>query len=393
MKALIKLAVLLLSCVAIGGCWDRTELNDLAIVTGLAFDKTENNQILISAQIFIPKSQKADSSGAGGGAEKKTFVRFEQGSNTADALSKLQRKNPRKLFWGHCKVFIFSDALAKSGIREQLDFLLRHPQPRERAFMFVSKGKAADALKLTPPVERTSAEVLRELAKNKTGIEVNVEQLSIMLKGLSQAAIIPKIEILPPEEAEEATHTIPYVVGTAIFKKDKMVGEISEKVTRGVMWVRNEIEEYTVTYKPEGDPGNISLNPVRADVKLIPAIKGNRWLMTVKVRTEGDIVENGTLLNPMNPALLANMEQAFKDDIEGRIQLALHEVQHGLKVDIFDFAEVFYRQYPVQWEKTKDHWNEIFPMIEVRTEIEAHILRTGLTNLPGGIPEEEVRTE
>lgn len=192
MKTFKKSAILFLLIFFLGGCWDRTELNDLALITAIAFDKAETNQVKVTVQIVIPQNQSGGGmmgGGSGGGAAKRSTVRSEEsGFDTADALSKLQRKIPRKLFWGQCKIFIFSDTLAKSGIREQFDFLVRHPQPRERGFMFISKGKAADALELFPPIERSSAEVLRKLTELQIGIRVTMEQLSIMLKGDSQTA-------------------------------------------------------------------------------------------------------------------------------------------------------------------------------------------------------------
>lgn len=320
--------------------------------------------------------------GGAGGTGKRTTVRSAKGINTADALSKLQLRVPRKLFWGQCKIFIFSDTLAKSGIREQYDFLVRQPQMRERGYMFVSKGTAADALELFPPIERSSSDVLRKLSDLQIGIQVTMEQLSQMLKSDSQSAVLPLVTILPPSKLGQPFQTIPYVVGTAIFKKDKMIGEISAKVTRGVMWIKNEIKEYTVTYKANEANGLVSLKPVRATVKLIPKIEGDKWKMTVNVKTHGDIVQNGTLLDPMNPDLLAILEKEFKDNVKERIQLAIHEVQHKWKVDIFDFAREFHRKYPKRWEKEKHHWDKRFPKVAVNIQIDARILRSGLVNAP-----------
>lgn len=396
MKAFIKLVFLTPIFFMLGGCWDRIELNDLALITALAFDKGENNQIQVTAQIIIPQNQggggaMGGGTGGSGGAGRRTTIRSEKGINIAEALSKLQRKVPRKQFWGQCKVFIFSEALAKSGIQEHFDFLIRHPQQRERAYMFVSKGMAADALELYPPIERSSAEVLRKLSDLETGIRVDMEQLSIMLKGDSRTAILPLVYVLPKSKSAEPFQMIPYILGTAIFNKDKMVGEFSEKMTRGVMWVRNEINEYTVTFHAEKSEDLVSLSPVKAKVRLIPKIEGEQWIMNINVHTEGNIVQNGTIMNPTNPELLKTLEKAYASDVRERIELAMDEAQHKLKVDILNFAKEFHRKYPKQWEQAKENWEQIFPEIQVHTEIEAHITSPGNVNAPGGMPKEEVK--
>lgn len=378
----------------LGGCWDRTELNDLAIVTALAFDQAENGLIRTTVQVVVPQNQGGGPTGTGSGggqSGKRTTVRSAAGFDAADALSKLQRLSPRRLFWGQCKVFIFSEKVARSGIHDHLDFLLRFPKIRERAYMYVSKGGAAEALDLFPLIERSTSEVLRELNDLQIGMRVTLQQLSAMLTGDARASGLPLVQILPKGRTSEPYQTVPYIFGTAVFKEDKMVGEISERITRGVLWLRDEIGEHTVDFGIPGKEGRIALKPINAKIRLVPSIRNGEWMMTVKVRTEGDIIQNGTDLNPMHPDVVATLDKAFGQEVHRRIRMALQEAQHRLKADIFGFAKEFHRNYPKEWEKVKDRWEQQFPEIKVKTEIEAHIQRPGSINYPGGIPGEEVR--
>ncbi|WP_310832137.1 Ger(x)C family spore germination protein [Paenibacillus pedocola] len=392
MKISIKSCILLSLLVFLEGCWDRTELNDLALVTAMSFDKGEHNEIITTVQIVIPQNQGSggSSGGVSGGAPHKTTIRSGAGVNISDSLSKLQQKTPRKLFWGQCKIFIFSEDIAKTGIRDEFDFLARHPQPRERANIFVSKGKAAQTLELFPPIENSSSEVLQKLTDFKIGYKVTLQELSKMLKGEAGAAAIPIVLILPKAESAEPFQTIPYVMGTALFKKDKMISQISGKTTHGVKWILNEVDEFTVTFKVAGNEGLVSLKPVKAKVKLLPQIVDGKWKMKIQVKATGSIIQNGTAMDSTNPALLKKMETAFEQDIKVRIEQALIEVQHKNKTDILGFAEAFHRKFPQQWEKNKERWDELFPGVEVSIDVAASILRSGLINAPGGIPEDEV---
>ena len=56
MKRILLLLSICVSILFLSGCWDRVEVNDLAIVTATAIDKSDDNQIELSIQIFIPKS-------------------------------------------------------------------------------------------------------------------------------------------------------------------------------------------------------------------------------------------------------------------------------------------------------------------------------------------------
>ena len=118
------------------------EVNDLAIVTAAAIDKKDDNQIELSIQIFIPKTLSSGGGEAGrSGGGKMTVIASQTGKNIAEALSKLQGKMPRKIFGEQYSVFIFSEKIAKQGIQEHMDFLLRHPEPRGRAYLYVSEGE------------------------------------------------------------------------------------------------------------------------------------------------------------------------------------------------------------------------------------------------------------
>ena len=282
-------------CVSIlflSGCWDRVEVNNLAIVTGTAIDKSDDNQIELSIQIFVPKSV-GSGGGQAGASEggKMTSTASQTGENMADALSKLQGKLPRKIFWGQCKVFIFGEDLAKQGIQEQMDFLLRDPEPRGRAYVYVSEGKAKKILQLAPNLERYSAEVSREISNNRIGLQVTIQDIDEMLTDSANAAALPYVKIKAQQQSEGKPIKYVHIDGTAIFHKDQMVGTLTESETRGILWLRNEIKGYTVNVTVEDAEGLVSLNPVSARVDLIPQIHDEKWKMTVNIATEGAIIK------------------------------------------------------------------------------------------------------
>ncbi|UQZ86497.1 Spore germination protein B3 precursor [Paenibacillus konkukensis] len=377
------------------GCWDRVEVNDLTLIMAAGLDKSENSMIELSIEVYVPKPSGSGEQGASGtGASSgnaQTLVRSARGVTLADAMSRLQEEFPRRIFWGHCEIFIFGEKLAREGIRDQVDFIMREPGPRERADVFISKGEAKNVLSLLPPIERSSAEVLREMAKLQTGMKVTVKDLAEMLIGDAQAAAVPWIEVLPPEENQKPNQTVGFINGTAIMKEDRLVGRLDDKLTRGLLWLRNEVKTSIVTIEPESAKGHVSVKLLRSSSELIPKIDGDKWSMTVKIHTEDDVMQNTTNLNLSDPKLTKTLEKELAKDIEERIKLALVRPQKQLNADIFNFAEAFHRKYPKEWEKSKDHWDDIFPKVEVRIVASARILRTGMATIGANRPESEVK--
>ena len=382
-KGIIFSILLSGSLFLLSGCWDRVEVNDLAIVTAAAIDKKDDDRIELSLQVFIPKAMSSGGGqgggGGGGGGEPVTLVSSHVGKNLAEALSKLQTEIPRKVFWGHCHIFIFGEEVAREGIQDHLDFLLRHPQPRERAFVFVSEGKARAIIELQTRLESFSAETIRRQANLGAGVKTTLQELDAMLSSESHAAALPLLKI-STEKGSQEEYQFPNMIGTAVFKKDKMVGTLSLAKTRGVVWLRNEIEDYTVTLELKNKDGDISLNPVSTHVTMIPRIYNDEWIMDVNIRTEGAVIQNRTNLDLTNPKSLRIVEGAFQEDIKKRMRTTIQELQEQLDTDILNFAKEFHHKYPKQWGSVKNRWDEIFPQVIVNVNVKGNIRRQGTIN-------------
>lgn len=348
-----------------------------------SIDKISNKTIELSVLVYVPKgqsSQQGSQGGGGGGSgagSPQTLVRSAKGITIADAMAKLQEKLPRHIFWGHSEVFIFNRELAMDGIADHIDFILRHPQLRERSQLFISKQKAKKVLGLIPPLERDLSAVLRELETEKMGIEVTTKNFAQMLISDSGDTAVPWITILPPEEGKKKKESSAYIAGTAIFKKDKMVGTVNDSVTRGVMWLRNEIQPGIITVKPKEDKGYVSMNLLQAQSELIPRIEHGKWIVTLKAEAEADIVQNTTSLDMANPLVTKSLEQQLKKEIGNKVNIALVKVQKNKKADIFGFGDAFHRKYPELWKREKGRWDEIYPKVEVTIDVRTNIRRPG----------------
>ncbi|NQX58769.1 Ger(x)C family spore germination protein [Paenibacillus qinlingensis] len=379
------LLALVLSLLPLTGCWDRIEVNDVALITGAAIDKVGPNTILLSVQIFVPRSSSNNAMGNQGAnvGNQASIVTSATGENIADALSHIQEKLPRKLFWGHSEVFIFSEDIAKDGIRDEIDYLMRAPQPRERAYMYVAKGKARQMLTTQSFLERNSAEIMREISKGKLSLSTTLAELARMLVDETGAAATPWIDMQPVSAPNNYDSMPSPVNGTAIFRDGKLVGVIDEFTTRGVLWIRNDIKQAVVTVNPEENSLNsVSLRLITSRTKIRPLIKNGTWSMDIQIRTENNALQNSTSLKiSADPEAVKIIETAMNKDIEDRVRIALNKVQKELKADIFDFGGAFHRAYPKEWEQNKGNWEEIFPKLEVTIHPHATIQRPGLTSI------------
>jgi spore germination protein KC len=243
--------------------------------------------------------------------------------------------------------------------------------------VFVSKGSSKTVLKAMPELERDTAKQLRKIVKTHIGVKVTVKDLSQMLSGDSDAAVLPWVENLDLSKMD-SKKAIPIINGAAIFKKGKMVGRLDDKQTRGILWPRNEIKSGVITISFKNEKGYISFNLLRSHNELIPSIKNDKWSMHIKTNADLEVIQNTTKLNLFDPKIIKEAQQKVVFEVEQRERLAFSEVQKKLNADIFGFAEEFERKYPQIWKQKKAEWNEIFPQVAVTFDTKVKIKRTGL---------------
>ncbi|MFO7248705.1 MAG: Ger(x)C family spore germination protein [Bacillota bacterium] len=377
------------------GCWDRVEINDLALVTAAGLDKGNGNTIKLSLQLAVPAAMPGatgggegmGSSGSGGG--KPTIVAAAEGVTIPDAMSKLQEKLPRRIFWGNNRVIVIGEDLAREGIVPHVDFFARFPRNRLHAFVFVSKGDAEQVLAHIPPIERNAAEAMRELAEFRFGKRTTLKDLLQKLHTEQQTVIVPWIEETAVDGNQDRG-TLLRLNGAAIFKGGKMIGYADDRLMRGILWVRDEIETATITAKVDRD-GYISMQQLKAHTTMRPSIHNGKWKLTLDIITDDDVVHNASTLDPDDPKVAKMLENKTEEIINIRVREALDLAQKQLKADIFGFGEAFRRAYPKEWQAAKTRWNEIFPTVEVTVRVKASVRRAGLTNVPPAIPESEVK--
>lgn len=384
MKVLKKIgaACLLLGLLPLlGGCWDRTEVNDLALIMAAGLDVGQNGDIELSVQVFTPSQSGSEGSGGMGGSSGSDTIVVQSASGTdlAEAAAKLQEQMPRKVFWGHGEVFIIGERLAKQGILDQIDFIFRHPQPRERAYIFISKGDAKKILDIHPKMERDVAETLREMAILPFGMNVSLKDLSEMLTGRSKAAVVPYIV----RKEDNDGSPFPFISGAAVIKDGKLQGAFDDTAKRDTLLILNKLKRTNVTFhvNERGGKGEgvMTARVIKGRTKLIPVIRGDRWRMIVRFEGEASILQNETRVNLMKPQEVRLVEEQMNREIEKRIQATFRLIQRETGADVFGFSDAFWRKYPQTWVREQRHWDDIFQNVDLNADSKVEILWPGFS--------------
>lgn len=170
-----------------------------------------------------------------------------------------------------------------------------------------------------------------------------------------------------------------------------MVGTLNIKETRGLLWLKDDVKRSTISIKLNGEDGEITMTPTLGTIKFSPKIKEVRWIMNLNINIEGDIVQNETHLNLMNEDVMMKIKKEYESALKERVAQTVEKLQQEFKTDVIDFGRRFHQKYPKEWNKERDRWDEKFPEVEVKINVNAKVKRPGYIGPPAALPRDEVK--
>lgn len=375
--------LLIIIPVFLSGCWDSKELNKISIVSGLGWDiDPDTGQVTLTYQSIIPSEIKSSSSTGGGGQQQGGSplhtIQLDQvtGSSVYDVLSRYTQRGSRIPFYEHTQVYVFGKAGAEQGIYEFLDTIARNPVSRPDALMVVSEKNASDILAIQDGMENIqafgmAAEIKLSAEFSKYPAVTSLEFQNRLLSNTT-APIAPMVGIYEETGPEGKEIQKIRVDGTAVFKGDKMIGQLNERESSGLLWAINKINKGFVNI-PEA-----SMEIVQAKSKMVPELQGDQIKITIEIDEESNLVEYKSHQD-MTPDVMQELEMGQAKEIESQVMAAVAK-SFALDADVFGFGDAVHRKYKKEWQDLKPRWNDIYPNIEVVVKAKTHLNEVGDIN-------------
>ncbi len=384
---ILKITVCTFLILGMTGCWNSRELDTLSILMGMGLDKPgEPDQVQLTAQIAKPAEIKASikESGANSGL---AYLNIKSTSDTVfDALRGFTHMISRKVYLPHNQVIIFGRELAEEGVQKYIDFFVRDPETRINVWVMVAGGTAGEVLDVKSDFEKIPARNIADMIEaQKATSQTRAVRLIDFLASLmtkTTAPVAPLVQII-----EEGEKKLLHISGTAVFKRDKLVGQLDETETRGLLWVVGEVKSGIIKVKCPEDTGKVSLEIIRASGKFTPVIKDGKPYFKIEIKEEGNL---GAQSCPGNLALPSKIDFLVKEKaeaIKGEVMAAFKKARE-LNADIFGFGEAVHQRYPDIWKELEDKWDEVFPELKIEVNVNARLDLTGQINEPAGQEQE-----
>lgn len=382
---IILFAIMLCSILICAGCWDQVELNKRAIIVAIGIDKAEQaGEITLTLQSIIPSKLTFPMRGGGSQQGRAVRVVSASGKTVLEALRNYKQQTDNQPYLQENRLLVIGEDLAREGVGPVMDFFIRSPESKTRAWVLVSQGKARDILEWQSEIRQVPADFIDEMLKNRINIAPiaaeDIHQFILKLSSQSSAPTTSGIELvmqkknLPPEVR---------IFGTAVFKKDKLAGWLDLEETRGLLWSIHQFDNGILETNLGGDrTRNVALQIIHSGVKIEPTRNKDKIAIKLAISADGNLSEQTGNVKLTDKKTIQSLEQKAAAVIRQEVESTLHKCQLEYNSDVFGFGEEIGRKFPKRWKALQSIWDKEFPRLRIQVVTKVKLKSTGIINDP-----------
>jgi len=359
----------------LSGCWNYREVDELSIVHGVAIDRNKEGKYVVTIEAIAPK----------GGEEFSLMpdVFISEGNTTFDAIRTLITLTSRKAYWSHAKVLVVSEKIAREGMAPILDYVSRDAEMRENMWLLISREETARHLfdgrdKMHDTISVHIDEMLnsQRYISKYYGI-----QLWEYLDDLSNSGISP---IVPTAKmTQKGEEYIPQIYGTAVFKKDQMVGVLDGIESRSLLFLRGELEGGIIAIsKAAGSDTDVSLEIFNSKTKVTPVVENEKVRMKIDIKLDVAIAELAGPEDFISEKGLEKLKKVAEDHVKDDLQQLIKKLQKEYKTDAVGFGRILHMKKPLLWKEMEGDWTSHFTTLDTDINVDILIRGSAVTSKP-----------
>lgn len=386
-RKMLLISSLLLLTLPISGCWDRREIENRGFVLGVAIDKAIAQPDKGAKDFFytpegagqrkyrltmeLPKFRKE--TGKEISSAQQHLIWAAEGESMFAIARAINTKVYFSMFFEDIQVMIFSEAVAREGIGDIIDFWLRDAEIRRKLILFVTPERAEDILKAKLQVEEVNSLFIAKLTKNADRSPYYTSRA--VIGEISKAIRSKHSFVMPLVMVEEKEVKL---ARAAVFnQQQKMIGELDEFEVNGAKLLRGELRQGVVVVANPADAEKIAVFELyEADIKVKPHLDGNNLRFSLEAKFVGTLGENQKAgQDVLDPEFTNKMEKAVADEYTRLVKKA-YDKQQSLKAEVCNLGKLVYNDYPKYWKGIKETWEEeVFPQVPLDVKIEVTVRR------------------
>ncbi len=400
---LLKMALLCGLPLILSGCSDAIEPDTLGYVVALGIDKNETIEqgYNITIQFANPSKISGGSSeegGKGGGDSIENITVTAPGIYSAVNIA--NHIISKKFVLSHTKVIVFSEEVAREGIKGLLETIGRSSDIRPNTYFAVSRGTARKFLEsVNPETEINPVRYYTMIFENDYSgfIPQNMSaDFYFFCQSDEKCCAMPFCAVSGAENTHEYTHSgyqygvedytagqIPsgseqtQVMGMGVFYGDKLVGEMGNIETEMYNILTGQYTNSYAVYRYSKSPGNpiTVIQKQKHRPKISVDTSGDVPKIRAEIFIEGDFASSTPQMSVEDN--LKDFSQEATLELKAQIEDFLSQTQ-SIGTDIVGFGSYAKRNFKDIGAFSDYKWQEKYKNAQIDVTVNFSILRTGL---------------
>jgi len=370
------------------GCWDKYELANTSIVTGMAVDKGES----FKYKLTIETTEAREMSYQTASGLAPSTVSSLEGNNIGELTSKFNIMNATHPIYSHTRVLVLSEDIVEDGLLEFMDFFDRNREIRDDfAIVIARAGKAQDILKVTNMYKKSASlklfTQLNTMQKDWGGApDIKLNDYTRISNSEGQAPVLPAVQLIGDSKkggnVENLKSEVPdsevKVNSMGVLKNGKLAGYASLNEIRDMLFVQGKIKNAAITAKCENGEQNFEYRVTHSKTKVIAKeIKGIPEFY-INIRTEGYLDGTQCLQKLRDLKAYEGFEKSINNKMENEIRGLIQKTKQDFNADIFGLGELLRQQDYKNFKKYKDTWDDGYAKSKIHVSFNTEIKRSGL---------------
>lgn len=384
----LKILIIIILLFSLCGCYNYRELNEIAIVSAIGIDKTDDGYKM-AVQIMNTKKEGQDTNSSG--SQPKFIVYTAEGKTIQGILRDFVLESPRRLYTTHLQLLVISEDLAKDGISDILDWFARDSESRKQFYVLVSENnQTEDILNTLTSLETLNSKKITSNIDTDTrflGVAEQTTFENVLATYLNdkQELVLPSIRLEGDSDAGEKNSNIEqsspktqiFLSPLAVFKDDKMLGYLTKEESIAMSFIKNKLKSTVIDYKCS-DNDYISSEIISSKTSLQPDISSNKPKVTIKINGKANINEINCDWDLENNETILKINKMLEQKIENIINDSIDSISQRFDSDIFGFKDLFYKKDPKYYKTIKDQLtDENLKKLDVKVEVDMSLPQKG----------------
>lgn len=383
---------------AFSSSYSSLNLDNSAFVVAIGIDKSDTEKLKVTYQfVNIPSSSEGSTSDA------KIILDTIDCSSLSNSVNIMNAYLGKRLNLSHCKLIVFSEEFAKDGISDEIYSLLNDIQIRPTANIVVSKCDSKYYIENSKPslenlvtkyynIFPSSSEYTGYLYNATIGdffnaLKCNTCQPYTILGGLTSSAsndndtssYSTKDSTIKSNNSPISGNRITENIGLAVFKEDKLAGELTAMETMCFSILRKDSQSFLISVdNPEKENSTIDvyLNLSKKDVD-INIINGSPYIK-INAKFDGKIYSMSENSKYLNTDVLNFISSECSNYLESNLSSFLYKTSTEFNSDICGIGKYSLSKFLTIKDFNNYNWSNNYKSsvfdIDINTNIDSSFI-------------------